>query len=236
LNKFDWVDFHHTVKSKYLSIDHKLWWGDDLDVRFYLLKNLMQIKNRKILDIGCNVGITLSFLDKSNSIYGIDIDKYCVSKAKKLNPFASVYQGSMQTLPYDSDSFDIVVMMNVIPYYDFSVPKEDKENFIDNTFAEVNRVLKKHGTLYLTTPNGSSPHYKNRKICVDELEQHLLEYKFTIQGWNSIKAVLPFFPLKYRYIPPKLLCNFSYVWKNLIKNMDENISESKYFYIEAQKI
>ena len=35
------------VKTKYLSIAPKLWWGDDLDVRFYLLKKLIGFKNKR---------------------------------------------------------------------------------------------------------------------------------------------------------------------------------------------
>src|SRR5690606_38294189 len=100
LNNQNWVNFHDKVKNRYLSIAPKLWWGDDLEVRFYLLRKLMEIKNKKILDIGCNIGITLSFLDKSNELHGIEIDEYCVQEARKLNPNANIYQGSMEKLPY----------------------------------------------------------------------------------------------------------------------------------------
>ena len=105
---FKWTKFHDEVKEKYLSIAPYLWWGDDLDVRFFLLKNLMKIKNKKILDIGCNIGITLSFLDRSNELYGIEIDDYCVNEAKELNPTTNVFQGTMESLPYEDESFESI--------------------------------------------------------------------------------------------------------------------------------
>ena len=45
------VNFHNVIKDKYLSIAPNLWWGDDLDVRFFLLKNLIKIKKYWILGL-----------------------------------------------------------------------------------------------------------------------------------------------------------------------------------------
>lgn len=233
--KFKWVDFHKEVKTKYLSIAPKLWWGDDLDVRFYLLKKLMGLKNKKILDIGCNIGITLSFLDKANELFGIEIDEYCVNEARKLNPNANIYQGSMEQLPYEDNSFDVIVMMNVLPYYDYIVGEDIKENFIKNTFNEVHRVLKNDGTLYLTTPNGDSIHYKNTKATRLDIDNALKNFEYTFQGWNQIKPFSKLLPKKYNFIPPKILCKFESIWCSLCKNMDGDIENSKYFYIEARK-
>ncbi len=233
--KFKWVDFHKEVKTKYLSIAPKLWWGDDLDVRFYLLKKLIGFKNKKILDIGCNIGITLSFLDKSNELYGIEIDEYCVNEARKLNPNAKIHQESMEQLPYEDNSFDVIVMMNVFPYYEIIVEEEIKENFIINTFNEVYRVLKNDGTLYLTTPNGNSIHYKNTKATRQNIENALKSFEYTLQAWNQIKPFLKLLPKKYNFIPPKILCRFEPIWYSLCRNMNSNIDDSKYFYIEAKK-
>lgn len=232
---FSWIAFHKKVKKLYLSIAPNLWWGDDLDVRFYLLKNLMQLKNKKILDIGCNVGITLSFLDKSNELNGLEIDEYCVAEARKLNPHANVYQGTMEKLPYKDSNFDVVIMMNVFPYYEIIVGKDKKESFIKNTFDEVHRVLKEDGILYLTTPNGNSIHYKNVKATQKNIEDALNKFDYELQGWNTIKPIFPFLPKRYKFIPPKILYKFEFVWEKLLNSMDTNIIKSKYFYIEAKK-
>ena len=43
------------IKIKELS--SKNWWGDEFDVRFYLLSKIKSIKNKSILDIGGGIGI-----------------------------------------------------------------------------------------------------------------------------------------------------------------------------------
>lgn len=235
LNNLKWVNFHRKVKTKYLSIAPKLWWGDDLDVRFYLLKILMKIKNKKILDIGCNIGITLSFLDQSNELHGIEIDSYCVKEAKKLNPYANFFQGSMEKLPYDDKSMDIVIMMNVLPYYDFYIDEHSKNQFISDTLNEVHRVLKDDGVLYFTTPNGESIHYKGAKATLENVVNTLKNFNADIKGWNDIKPIFPFLSKRYKYIPPKFLCRFEFIWERLVNRMNNNINSSKYFYVEAKK-
>ena len=176
------VNFHNVIKDKYFSIAPNLWWGDDLDVRFFLLKNLIKIKNKKILDIGCNVGITMSFLDNSNDLHGIDNDNFCVNKARELNNTAHIIKGSMEYLPYADKSFDVLVMMNTIPHYDFPVSKGTKDGFIQRTFDEIYRVLRDDGVLYLTTPNGESIHFSNSKIKLYELTAVLSSFDYDLKG------------------------------------------------------
>ena len=226
--KFDWIKWHDEVKGKYLKIAPHLWWGDDLDVRFYLLKELQKHKNKTILDIGCNIGLSLSFLDISNQLYGIDIDDYCVTKAKELNPTANIYKGSMEKLPYEDKSMDIIVMMNVFPYYDFRISKEIKDSFVSNTFNEVYRVLKDDGILYLTTPNGESVYYKNEnKVKISELEQSINKFKVIRRcGWNNLSL---------RFIPPRISSKFKFIWNKVVSDMDKNITNSKYIYLELKK-
>ena len=54
------------IKEKILTIDSKRWWGDDYDVRFYLVHQLHKINNKIILDVGGGIGIISSELDKNN--------------------------------------------------------------------------------------------------------------------------------------------------------------------------
>ena len=206
------VNFHHVVKDKYLSIAPDLWWGDDLDVRFFLLRHLVKIKNKKILDIGCNVGISISFLDKSNDLYGIDNNEFCVNKARKLNNTAYINKGSMEFLPYDDKSFDVVVMMNTFPYYDFPVMDGEKHDFIHRTFDEIYRVLRDDGVLYLTTPNGESIYFSNKKIKLHELTTALANFDYDLKGWNWFKPFYLFNNFKFYLNHPKIMCRLEFVW------------------------
>lgn len=240
--EISWVKFHDKIKNRFKDTFPKHWWGDDLDVRFYVLKKLSQIRDKKILDIGCSFGLMLSFLDKSNQLYGIDIDKCCIEKAKELNPDATFCCGTMEQLPYDDSSFDVIMMMAVIPYYDFKI-KSDKDDFINKTLNQIKRVLKSDGIIYIVTPNGDSVHYKgSTKISYQELLQILNRHNlsFSMQGWNSMSPILAgrmFEKVnkRYRFIPPKILCKYEAVWTYLCKRMKDNIQNAKYFYIEAKK-
>jgi len=40
------------IKSKFQKIDSGRWWGDDYDVRFYLVNILKKIQKSIIVDIG----------------------------------------------------------------------------------------------------------------------------------------------------------------------------------------
>ncbi|HQI74540.1 MAG TPA: hypothetical protein PLY37_01620 [Candidatus Pacearchaeota archaeon] len=48
----------------------KYFWGDWIDIRYYLCDQLSEFKNKKILDISCQTGVVIKCLDASNQIYG----------------------------------------------------------------------------------------------------------------------------------------------------------------------
>ena len=114
--------------------------------------NLMsQPDVRRVLDVGCNHGsvealFQVQFPDKlsETAIEGIDISAEAIEHAKRLNLTNCNFQSyDGDTLPFPSDSFDAVVMIEVIEHV------VDKERL----FREVNRVLRPGGKLLVTTPN-----------------------------------------------------------------------------------
>ena len=54
------------IKTKFQKIDSRRWWGDDFDVRFFLVNILKKIERATVLDIGGGVGIILSETSKNN--------------------------------------------------------------------------------------------------------------------------------------------------------------------------
>lgn len=232
-----YVAFHNRVKKRYVTLSRNMWWGDDLDVRFFLLKKLTNIKNKKILDVGCNIGISINFLDKSNSIYGIDNSEFCVNEAIKLNPHAEIHKGSMHSMPYKDKSFDVVIMMNTLPYFDFKLSKNIKDEFILSTFDEIYRVLKDDGVLHLTTPNGSHELFENKKAKLEDIVNLMRRFNFKVKGWNWVK---PFWVFKLYNIyinHPKIMSKFEFIWKNMARDImsRDDVSNAKSFYIEAKK-
>lgn len=126
---------------------------DHLQFRRYLelLKNCgVEMKNKKILDIGCATGNFIEQLEMGSEYYGWDFSEYAIAECKKkfsgradcfkrvdLNG-GSVIDGEIK--------FDIITIFDVLEHlYNFSVLKE----IIDKRLTD-------NGTLIITTPNANS--------------------------------------------------------------------------------
>ena len=53
------------IKNNIIKIDPKRWWGDDFDVRFFLISKLEEFENKIILDIGGGIGIISKYTNQS---------------------------------------------------------------------------------------------------------------------------------------------------------------------------
>jgi 2-polyprenyl-3-methyl-5-hydroxy-6-metoxy-1,4-benzoquinol methylase len=99
----------------------------------------------RILDAGCGAGPALRFLKHRGFIpYGSDLIEYPLQQARKIIPDARLTQcDSDKALPYRNESFDIILMSEVIEHV--SSP--------EFTLRECLRVLRNKGAVALTTPN-----------------------------------------------------------------------------------
>lgn len=98
-----------------------------------------------VLDIGCSHGSGLNALTgKAHNLTGIDMDKEALHKAEANYPHIKFIHQDANTLPFDSNSFDIVILSEVIEH----VGDENKQLVID----EAHRVLKAGGLFILTCP------------------------------------------------------------------------------------
>ncbi|MBI5035934.1 class I SAM-dependent methyltransferase [Candidatus Micrarchaeota archaeon] len=213
------------IHDKWMKHFPKGWWGDWLDVRFYLAGRLQRLHDKKILDIACNAGMVLSEIPEDNQTYGIDLDAKALKAAKAIAPKAKTKKASMYKLPYPKASFDAVVCANVLPGADF-VFHGNRLKPQKKLMKEVKRVLKKGGKLYLTTPNDAF--YHDGKETLQELEQILDGFDYTLQGWNPF----PRFPF---FLPARLLVRIP-GWFSLLRFLSEKgffRRTSKYFYVEA---
>ena len=61
------------IKQKMMNSDPKKYWGDDYDVRFYLITKLKKIKNKSILDVGGGIGIINSEINSNNLRINLDL-------------------------------------------------------------------------------------------------------------------------------------------------------------------
>jgi ubiquinone/menaquinone biosynthesis C-methylase UbiE len=117
------------------------WWAG----RRQLLKQLLEKQPpQHLLDMGCGTGQTLLFLKKQfprSTLHGIDFSPLAVSLAKG-HKLKNIRRGRGEKLPYQNNSFDTVLMLDVIEHIkdDLAAVKEAK------------RVLKPGGKLIITTP------------------------------------------------------------------------------------
>lgn len=119
----------------------------------------------KILDAGCSMGGLLFSLEKNKKfelIAGFDIDRSAVDMAieyKELNNIQNVdiKCGSALKIPFDDNTFDIVLLKDVAEHLD------NEDNF-KVALNECNRVLKNDGLIFIEAPNYHFPYEPHLKM------------------------------------------------------------------------
>ncbi len=108
------------------------------------LSLLNNIKGQKVLDLGCGPGIYAKILNSRGAkVYGLDISKNMIKIAKSHAENANFVVGTAYKLPYDSNSFDLVLSTFVVGHLEK----------LDTAFKEINRVLKLGGTFIFSIYN-----------------------------------------------------------------------------------
>ncbi len=111
--------------------------------------NCDSLENKTVLDVGCAYGgQTILIAQQSGMLYAIDFEEHKVEYFKKKLSETdisniSVDVGDAQALKFDDEFFDIVTAIEVLDH----VESEEK------VLNELNRVLKKDGTLVMVVPN-----------------------------------------------------------------------------------
>jgi ubiquinone/menaquinone biosynthesis C-methylase UbiE len=141
-----------------------------LTARYRVLLNAMNGGVRRVLDIGSGDGTLTHMLgDKAEQVYGIDdsllplrlaLDQFRRRRASR-QPHLSA--ADARSLPFPDDTFDCVVLADVIEHIDAPEP----------VMRETRRVLRRGGQILLTTPRRQSDQpgheYHCREYTGDEL-------------------------------------------------------------------
>ena len=108
------------------------------------LSFLRNIRQKKVLDLGCGSGIYAKILKRRGAIvYGIDISPKMIELAKKNVKGVDFRVGTVYKLPYNSETFDIVLASLVVHYF----------ANLNKAFKEIRRVLKKNGVFIFSGDN-----------------------------------------------------------------------------------
>lgn len=118
------------------------YWSSGLAYRLKKTQKYVDFKNKKVLDVGCGVGMFMSkFKELGAEVYGIDVDKERVDIAKK--SYENVYVSPAEKMPFRPNTFDVIWLHEVIEHVN-----DDAQ-----TLNECFRVLKKGGKLVIFAPN-----------------------------------------------------------------------------------
>jgi len=105
-------------------------------------------EGKKILDVGCgNGGVSIAFALSGAEVSGVEIEdelyKISIEHARSLSADPDFYLYDGQRLPFEDATFDFAVSVSVIEHTD------DARLYL----AEILRVIKPGGRLYLGFPN-----------------------------------------------------------------------------------
>lgn len=121
----------------------------------------------RVLDVGCGKGFLLYDFTESIpgvEVVGLDISSYAIENSKE-EVRGSLHVGHAATLPFDADSFDLVVSINTLHnLYAFDLL---------NSLKEIERVGKKHKYICVES-------YRN-----ESEKMNLLYWQLTCEGFYT---------------------------------------------------
>jgi ubiquinone/menaquinone biosynthesis C-methylase UbiE len=136
-------------------------------------------KTKTILDLGCGTGRHTALFQKNGfKVYGCDSSASALSMARAMLPQADFQQCDMGLLPYHDQCFDGIVCHAVIQHGTVAT--------IQKTIAEIHRVLKCGGALFLTVISTEHPEYltgqeiePGTKMNIDAIDGDMPHHYFT---------------------------------------------------------
>lgn len=186
-----------------------------------IIKFFKAKKVTSVLDLGCGVGRNLIPLVKQNfTVTGLDESTTGINKLKdylhKHNLHAKVQVGQFQRLALADTSFDAVISIQTLNH--------GYEQDILQGFAELNRVLKTGGLIFLTLP-GRIAHGKVR-YCLIKTAKKIAEHTYlpTIGEEIGVPHYIFTKNLIKKYL--KNYCLIKKIWRD----------EKDYYCILAEKI
>jgi len=123
----------------------------------------LQLKEADVLDLGCGVGSLARRIAKETgamSVTAIDTDNAQIERAAQKGGSVKYLTGTAEALPLADASLDVIVMMKSLHH----VPIPE----MDVAFAEMMRVLRPRGCVYICEPAYEGPFNDILRLFHDE--------------------------------------------------------------------
>ena len=168
------------------------WWhvGMQKIIDSQLQKYAPKEKDNVILDAGCGTGGVFNLLAKYGSVYGVNQSEEAVMYAKSKNIAQEVRLSSINSLPFNDNSFDIVTCLDVLFHAKVGNDNNDAMN-------EFYRVLRPKGLLIVREPayNWLRGHqdkviWTNRRYNKNELVSKLSQAGFEAKKTSYLNFFL----------------------------------------------
>lgn len=159
--------------------DRHWWYRGRRTVLAGVIADLQLPRPARILDAGCGSGRNMVDLASHGTVTGIELSNtsVCLARAREAG---EVIEGSVLEMPFDADSFDLAVSLDVIEHLD-----EDLD-----ALRELRRVVAPGGALLVTVPA-----YGWLWSAHDEINHHRRRYtRRSLQrvaeqaGWEQVRT------------------------------------------------
>jgi len=97
-----------------------------------IISKVRECQNLKILDIGSGEGGTSEVLSKDNILISIDMNKIRLLRQQNSYPDINLLCGSSSSLPFKNNSFDLIILQDVLEHLD------NREILINNIYNLLN--------------------------------------------------------------------------------------------------
>ena len=152
-----------------ISIYRQLVWGlEYMTYMIWVRDQILRIRPRNLLDVGCGDGRLCSLLEAWSGRYvGVDLSEQAIAFARAFNPGAEFIVGSASDVP---GTFGVVACVEVLEH----IPDQDLAGFV----ASLREKVSPQGGLLVSVPTIVRPvspkHY--RHYTLELLREHLGAY------------------------------------------------------------
>jgi len=209
------------IYSRWMEYAPERWWGDFVDIRFFLAHRLRELRGKTVLDVGANIGvIAYEMAENGNRVVGLDTDCQALEIFHRL--FAhkgwdtETVCGSMERPPFAGETFDTVVLGWSL----YCLGNDERKA---RALERLASLVKPGGALYFVEANRRCYIQGHGQECfwtVAEACKFLESGGFRIKevvGWNPLPSLVFWLPWRLKNALPRKLVMLLYPPGRLVR-------------------